>query len=112
MGGISYTGIWVQSLISATSFLVLVNANKFAIIFLEAYILPHWCLQKPGHHGISSHHGEITSGCPDGIFKGKDLSNMQILGAVVSIIGGIFYGKAREWAEAEIKEEESDDSSA
>jgi len=31
--GISYCGIWAQSLISATSFLVLVNANKFFIIF-------------------------------------------------------------------------------
>lgn len=110
--GISYTGIWVQSLISATSFLVLVNANKFAIIFLEAYALPHWCLQKPGHHGISSHEGESTSGCPDGIFKGKDLSNMQILGAVISIVGGILYGKARELAEQQKEDEQSEEESS
>merc|ERR1719178_95530 len=37
--GISYTGIWAQSMISATSFLVLVNSNKFIIILLEAYIM-------------------------------------------------------------------------
>merc|ERR1719440_1216818 len=36
---ISYCGIWAQSLISATSFLVLVNTNKFVIIFIEAYAM-------------------------------------------------------------------------
>ena len=34
---ICYTGIWAQSLISATSFLVMVNANKFVIICIEAF---------------------------------------------------------------------------
>lgn len=33
---ISYTSIWAQSLISATSFLVMINANKFVIIAIEA----------------------------------------------------------------------------
>merc|ERR1719401_2359799 len=37
--GISYTGIWTQSLISAASFLVRINSNKFAIIFLDAFVL-------------------------------------------------------------------------
>merc|ERR1719456_2140571 len=37
--GISYTGIWAQSMISATTFLVLVNVNKFAIIFLEVFVM-------------------------------------------------------------------------
>jgi len=92
--GISYTGIWVQSLISATSFLVMVNVNKFAIIFLEAYVLPHVCLHKPGH-----------SGC---LFQGKYLTILQILGAVLSILGGVAYGKAREWAEASKAEEEDE----
>jgi len=69
---ISYTGIWAQSLISATSFLVLVNANKFVIIFIEAFAL-----------------------------QTKSLAPIQVVGALVTIIGGIMYGKAREMLEAE-----------
>jgi len=72
--GISYTGIWAQSLISATSFLVLVNANKFVIIFIEAFCL-----------------------------KTKSLAAIQVVGACVSILGGVMYGKAREAIEAEGK---------
>jgi hypothetical protein len=34
---ISYTSIWAQSLISATSFLVMINANKFVIIGIEVH---------------------------------------------------------------------------
>jgi len=74
--GISYTGIVAQSLISATSFLVLVNANKFLIIFIEAYIM-----------------------------RTKSLGPLQLLGAAVTIAGGILYGKAREAVEATTKEE-------
>lgn len=37
--GISFTGIWCQSLISATSFLVLINVNKFVIIGIEAIFM-------------------------------------------------------------------------
>merc|ERR1719356_2436677 len=73
-GAISYTGIWAQSMISATSFLVLVNANKFVIIFIEAFCL-----------------------------KSKTLTPIQIFGACVTIVGGVLYGKAREQIEAEIK---------
>ena len=36
---ISYTSIWAQSLISATSFLVMINANKFVIIGIEARLV-------------------------------------------------------------------------
>ncbi|CAK0884117.1 unnamed protein product [Prorocentrum cordatum] len=72
--GISYTGIWAQSLISATSFLVLVNANKFVIIFVEAFCL-----------------------------KTKSLTAIQVVGACVTILGGVLYGKAREAIEAEAK---------
>jgi len=72
--GISYTGIWAQSLISATSFLVLVNANKFVIIFVEAFCL-----------------------------KTKSLAAIQVVGACVSILGGVMYGKAREAIEADGK---------
>jgi len=74
--GISYTGIWAQSLISATSFLVLVNANKFFIIFLEA-----------------------------GIMHTKSMSGQQIIGAIVVVLASVAYGKARQQAEAETKEE-------
>lgn len=74
--GISYTGVLVQSMISATSFLVLVNANKFVIIFIEAFII-----------------------------HTKHLTQLQIWGACVTIVGGILYGKAREAVEAEIEEE-------
>jgi len=34
--GISFCGIWAQSLMTATSFLVLINANKFVIVIIEA----------------------------------------------------------------------------
>jgi len=71
---ISYTGIWAQSMISATSFLVLVNANKFVIIFIEAFCL-----------------------------KTKVLTSIQVVGACVTILGGVLYGKAREQIEAEGK---------
>jgi len=71
---ISYTGIWAQSLISATSFLVLVNANKFVIIFVEAFCL-----------------------------KTKALTAIQVVGACVTILGGVMYGKAREALEQEAK---------
>lgn len=74
--GISYTGIWAQSLITATTFLVLVNANKFFIIFLEAFVL-----------------------------KTKSLSAIQVAGAAVVILASAAYGKAREEAEAESKDE-------
>jgi len=71
---ISYTGIWAQSLISATSFLVLVNANKFVIIFIEAFCL-----------------------------KTKSLTAIQVVGACTTIVGGVMYGKAREAIEADEK---------
>lgn len=69
---ISYCGIWAQSLISATSFLVLVNTNKFVIIFIEAYFM-----------------------------KTKTLTPLQIVGAFITICGGVAYGKAREAIEKE-----------
>lgn len=72
--GISYTGIWAQSLISATSFLVLVNVNKFAIVFLEAF-------------GLGT----------------KKLTWIQVVGACITIIGGLAYGQAREWVETEAR---------
>lgn len=69
---ISYTSIWAQSLISATSFLVMINANKFVIIGIEA------C-------GLHS----------------KALTWFQIWGASLTVLGGILYGKARQWIEQE-----------
>lgn len=70
--GISYTGIWAQSLISATSFLVLVNANKFFIIFLETFVMGT-----------------------------KQMTPVQIAGASIAIVASIAYGEARKQAEAE-----------
>lgn len=62
--GISFTGIWCQSLISATSFLVLINVNKFLIIGIEAIFM--------------------------------SLNVVQVMGALVAILGGVTYGKAQE----------------
>eukprot|EP00435_Cladocopium_sp_Y103_P026698 s2919_g6.t1 len=64
--GISYTGIWCQSLISATSFFILINVNKFAIIGIEA------------------------------VFMSKELTWAQVMGALITIFGGVTYGKAQE----------------
>lgn len=68
--GLSYTNVWVQSLISATSFLVLVNANKFAILLLEAYAMQE-----------------------------KTIGRMQLLGASISILASMAYGQARDAVE-------------
>jgi len=65
--GLSYTGIWCQSLISATSFLVLINANKFAIVCIEALYL-----------------------------NGAQLTWAQVIGALITIFGGVTFGQARE----------------
>jgi hypothetical protein len=73
--GISYCGIWAQSLISATSFLVLVNANKFAIIALEAFT------------------------------GAKALTMTQQMGATVSILGAMCYGWSRQETEKKDKEQ-------
>lgn len=70
--GISYTGVWVQSLISATSFMVLINANKFFIIFLEVFVL-----------------------------KKKEVTAMQVWGATITILASIAFGKAKALAEQE-----------
>merc|ERR1719213_147052 len=73
--GISYTGIWAQSLISATSFLVLINANKFFIIFLETFVM-----------------------------KTKHMTPVQITGATIAILAAVAYGEARKCAEQSEKE--------
>merc|ERR1719188_917418 len=62
--GISFTGILVQGMISATSFLVLVNANKFVIIFIEVAFM----------------HSK------------KVLTQLQIVGAMLTIVGSCFWG--------------------
>eukprot|EP00927_Polykrikos_kofoidii_P010516 TRINITY_DN1443_c0_g1_i8.p1 TRINITY_DN1443_c0_g1~~TRINITY_DN1443_c0_g1_i8.p1 ORF type:complete len:226 (-),score=39.61 TRINITY_DN1443_c0_g1_i8:35-682(-) len=38
--GISFTAIWTQSVISATSMLILTNANKFVVMLLEIWVMP------------------------------------------------------------------------
>jgi len=65
--GISYTGVWAQSLISATTFLVLANANKIVVIGIEAFVM-----------------------------HTKHLNNSQTTGAYLTIIGACCYGVARQ----------------
>lgn len=65
--GISYSAVWVQSHISTTSFLMLVNSNNFVILFIEVYVM-----------------------------HTKQLTPFQILGASVSIIASILYGMIRD----------------
>lgn len=77
--GISYCGIWAQSLISATSFLVLVNANKFFIIFLETFVMGT-----------------------------KSMTPIQILGASIAVLAAAAYGEARSQAEADAKKDPSE----
>lgn len=74
--GISYCGIWAQSMISATSFLVLVNANKFFIIFLETFVMGT-----------------------------KQMTPLQILGASIAIMAAAAYSEARNQAENAQKKE-------
>lgn len=62
--GINYTTIWCQSLISATSMLVLINANRFVVILIEAFLL---------HHQTSDHRPSAT----------------QLAGAMVTVLGGL-----------------------
>lgn len=64
--GIAYAGVWLQSLISATSFLVLATANKFTVILIEV------CFMK------------------------EVMTQLQIVGASIVIISGVLYGTARE----------------
>jgi len=65
--GISYTGVWAQSLISATTFLVLVNSNKFVVIGIEVFAM-----------------------------HTKSLTNSQMIGAGLTILGACLYGVARQ----------------
>mmetsp|Transcript_58315 Transcript_58315/g.162540 ORF Transcript_58315/g.162540 Transcript_58315/m.162540 type:complete len:320 (-) Transcript_58315:97-1056(-) len=68
--GIAYTGIWTQSLITATSFLVLACSNKFFVLLIEVFII-----------------------------GSKVLAPKQFLGAIVTIVAGVWYGKVRQEAE-------------
>lgn len=65
--GISYTGVWAQSLISATTFLVLVNSNKFVVIGIEVFVM-----------------------------HTKALTHIQMHGACLTILGACLYGVARQ----------------
>jgi len=65
--GISFVGMWTQKLVSATSFIVLQNVNKFAIIFVEAY-----CMGS------------------------RTLSALQMVGALTALSGGVLYSQATE----------------
>mmetsp|Transcript_20434 Transcript_20434/g.59221 ORF Transcript_20434/g.59221 Transcript_20434/m.59221 type:complete len:344 (-) Transcript_20434:403-1434(-) len=65
--GISLSGVWLQSLISATSVLVMKNAARFIIVLLEIFFLP----------------------------SGQGLSHRQFIGVCITIIAGMLYGMAR-----------------
>lgn len=75
--GISIAAIWAQTLVSATSMLVLTNANKFAVILTEIYVLP----------------------------ETHAATRFQIGGAVFAIVASVLYAKIRE-EEEKIKKEE------
>eukprot|EP00927_Polykrikos_kofoidii_P055048 TRINITY_DN49365_c0_g1_i1.p1 TRINITY_DN49365_c0_g1~~TRINITY_DN49365_c0_g1_i1.p1 ORF type:complete len:347 (+),score=48.80 TRINITY_DN49365_c0_g1_i1:112-1152(+) len=62
---ISYSGILVQSMISATSFLVLINGNKFFVIVLEVFVIRG---------------------------NGK-LSKLQVLGAMLTVFGSLLWSR-------------------
>mmetsp|Transcript_59156 Transcript_59156/g.152138 ORF Transcript_59156/g.152138 Transcript_59156/m.152138 type:complete len:338 (+) Transcript_59156:59-1072(+) len=64
--GMGYLSIWVMSLISTTSYLVLTNANRFGIIFLEAYVM-----------------------------RSKELGPYQVIGGCIATMGAVLYGVAR-----------------
>lgn len=65
--GISFTGVWVQSLITATSFLVMNNASRFMIIVLEVCVLRERDPPSP----------------------------LQLVGVCLTILAGLVYGKTR-----------------
>jgi len=77
--GIAYTGIWTQSLTSATSFLVLATSNKFFILLIEVCVM-----------------------------QTSSMTLIQFTGATIVILSGVAYGKAREAAER-AKIEDSED---
>mmetsp|Transcript_7633 Transcript_7633/g.18912 ORF Transcript_7633/g.18912 Transcript_7633/m.18912 type:complete len:350 (-) Transcript_7633:52-1101(-) len=70
----SYINIWTQSLINATSFLVLATVNKFSVILIEVFVM-----------------------------KSKALTALQIFGAILTILAGVAYAKAREASDEEEK---------
>mmetsp|Transcript_75440 Transcript_75440/g.219135 ORF Transcript_75440/g.219135 Transcript_75440/m.219135 type:complete len:332 (-) Transcript_75440:69-1064(-) len=77
--GISFTGVWVQRLIAATSFLVMVNVSKFAIIALEVYAI------KTKH----------------------PLTAVQVAGVALTIVAGVWYAQARRDIEDKNKDGET-----
>jgi len=75
---IAYSGIWLQSLISATSFLVLATGSKFFVIFIEVFVM-----------------------------RTKSLTHLQITGATLTILAGVASGKVRQQMEATSQEKAS-----
>merc|ERR1712062_145268 len=74
--GISFCAIWAQSLISATSMLVLTNSNKFVVIILEVYVMP----------------------------DKSNLTHMQTSGAMLTIVATMLYAMARDFEEQQKRE--------
>lgn len=71
--GISYCGIWAQSLVSATTFLVVATGSKFFIVLIEKFIM-----------------------------KSKTLTPVQCIAAVITVGSSVLYGKAREAMHSEM----------
>merc|ERR1712129_661543 len=82
--GISYSSVWLQSLVTATSFLVIMNVSKAGVLLVEAGFMPE-----------------------------KNLGPWQDAGTLVSITSGFVYGLGRmreEQDSQEAKDEVSSDS--
>lgn len=72
---ISYAGIAVQQYVTASTFLVLTNSNKFAVIAFGIFVL------------------------------GEARAWQAVLGCVVALAGGVWYGKARAELDSTSKQE-------
>ena len=72
---ISFSGLSVQKHISATSFLVLVNFNKFGIVFVEAFLM-----------------------------GSRPLPLLCLCGASTAVVGGALYAGAQTAADEVVKE--------
>jgi len=79
--GIAYVGVWAQSLISATSFLVMATGNKFLVVLIEVFIM-----------------------------QSKRLTPSQVIGATTTILSGVLYGKVREALDNHLRQAQSDSS--
>lgn len=98
----SFTGVWVQSLVSATGYLVLTNAVWCVT-----------CLVEAGMLGLAAASAAADSAHASGL-AAEGLRNVQVVGLFLTIVGGAAYGAAAErltstkeklpWTESEVSE--------